>query len=113
TGRPEWAADITQNVFISFARKARALSRGEIPSVGAWLHRAATLESLRHLRDQINLQRRDEMLRKGLDEKPADPDPRLRGEILPRLDEALEKLAAKDRDILILHYFDGLRFGDI
>lgn len=113
TGRPEWAADITQNVFISLGKKALQLSRAEIPSVGAWLHRAATLESLRHLRDQINSQRRDEMLRKGLDENPMYPAHGIREQVLPQLDEALEKLPAKDRDILILHYFDGLRFGDI
>ena len=62
TGEAEWAADITQNAFVALAAKASALVRQGIPSVGAWLHRAATFEAKRHTRDQLNARRRQAMI---------------------------------------------------
>ncbi len=114
TGNAEWAADITQNVFAALGRKAAALLRGgRVASVGAWLHRAATFESKRCLRDQVAGQRRQLMIRETLSNPVDDAGQDAWIEFRPRLDEALEKLPARDREILVLHYSDGLKFTEI
>jgi RNA polymerase sigma factor (sigma-70 family) len=114
TGNAEWAADVTQNVFAALAMKSEDLVRVKVRSVGAWLHRATTFESKRHMRDQLNAKRHHAMIAENL-ALQSDLHDRESAwiEIRPALDEALEKLPARDRDILLLHYFDGLKFREI
>ena len=113
TRNREWAADATQNVFTALAGKSSHLVRTEIASVGAWLHRAATFESKRQVRDQANAQRRQAMIRKNLTDLTREFDHSHWDEVRPSLDEALEKLPERDREILLLRYFDGLKYREI
>jgi|GEM_PF-2272798 len=113
TQRDDWAADITQNVFAALAKKSETLIRKEIPSIGAWLHRATTFESQRVMRDHLRAQRRNVMVEENINLNTSGDDSDVWREIRPVLDDALEKLPSKDRDILVLHYFDDLKFHEI
>lgn len=112
-GNAEWAADATQNVFAALAAKAADLVQKEIPSVGAWLHRAATFEARRVRRDQVKQQQRQSMIREELSAIQEEVDEIHWDEVRPMLDEAMERLPGCDRDILLLHHVDGLTFSDI
>lgn len=112
-GNAEWAADATQNVFSALAAKAQVLVAKGIPSVGAWLHRAATFEARRVRRDQVKQQQRQTMIREELRASHEEAEEVHWGVVRPRLDEAMERLSGRDRDILLLHHVDGLTFKDI
>ena len=88
---------------------------GGVPSVGAWLHRATVFESKRVLRDRLNQRKRDAMIRNELfrNDGHGDTGGSTWDDIRPHLDEALQRLPARDRDVLVLHYFDGLKFKDV
>jgi RNA polymerase sigma factor (sigma-70 family) len=102
TGQQQLAEEISQNVFIALARKAGSLSHQQ--SIGAWLHRAATLESLRALRKDRNRKRHLVMIRDQQEPHDAAGD-ELWSEIRPLLDELLDRLSAGDRNVLIQHFF--------
>ncbi|MEZ5327584.1 MAG: sigma-70 family RNA polymerase sigma factor [Verrucomicrobiales bacterium] len=110
TGQQPLAEEVSQNVFVALAQKAASL--GSQRSIGAWLHRAATLESLRALRKDSNQKRHIAMIRDR--QEPLMPtDDELWHDVRPLLDELLDRLAARDRDILIKHFFEGLQFPEI
>ena len=56
-GDPGVAEEVTQNVFVALARKARGLSRAG--TVAGWLHRAALLEARSRIRADLRRQRRE------------------------------------------------------
>src|SRR5436309_5155662 len=92
------AEEITQNVFIVLARKARRLSG--MRTLGGWLHRTAILEARARVRAE---------LRRGRREKTAGEVAALQWEgtssfeaLVPLLDEGLLNLRDDDRLALVL-----------
>ena len=110
TGNQQLSEEISQNVFLSLARKAEGLSTQH--SLGAWLHRATMLESLHHLRKEGSRQRHLSMIREQQDYNSEREEANWRA-IRPYLDQLLNRLSARDRDILILHYIEGLKFSEV
>lgn len=96
---PNLADEITQAVFILFARKAAGLRRGVV--VPGWLHRTARFVAHRAVRDEQRRRKYEqEAARMQQNLTPDDPDHRL----APFLDEALSHLAEPDRVAIILRY---------
>lgn len=112
TGSDEAAEEIAQDVFLALARKAGAIARRR--SLSGWIHRAATLESLKQLRNDATRQRHVAMIRDHQQtQHGSQGDENVWQEVRPHLDELLERLSADEREILVGHYIDGLRFSEI
>ena len=112
-GKSQAAEEVVQNVFLALAKKAATLQ--EQRSLGAWLHRAATLESLKSLRKDATLQRHLAMTREQQQTNRADDgdDEQLWREVRPHLDQLLDRLPTTDREIVVQHYFEGMPFAEI
>ncbi|MDB4491827.1 sigma-70 family RNA polymerase sigma factor, partial [bacterium] len=102
------AEEVTQTVFILLAEKARKLK--PTGSLGAWLYQAACLQAKDLRRQEIARQRREcaaamlESIQNETLEEHWD-------QIGPILDDAMQTLSAKEREVVILRFFEkrGLR----
>jgi uncharacterized protein (TIGR03435 family) len=110
TGSPHAAEEITQAVFIILAKKAGSLSSGTVLS--GWLYSTARLTAANFLRGEIRRQHREQEahMQSILNEPPA-------GEtwtqIAPLLEDAMAKLGERDRDALILRFFENKNLREV
>ena len=106
-GDPDDAKDAMQRVLVAFARRAGEI-RAE-PSVGPWLHRAATLEALAVRRQRVkrSIREREAMEQQHLQTGGMPP------EIAAELDEAIDRLSPKDRSAVVLHFLENHTFRSI
>jgi RNA polymerase sigma factor (sigma-70 family) len=107
-GDASLAEEITQDVFAAVARQAVRLHSHT--SIAAWLHRTTMLTALDRLRRRARQQRKIEDL-KAMPSQSSERDPW--AEVLPRLDQALDRLRGSDRDLLMLHFAEGLTFPKV
>ena len=110
TAQRQLAEEITQNVFLALAKKAGSFASQR--SLGAWLHRATTLESLRRLRKETTRQRYHAMIPENQEPPQADSEEFWQA-TRPLLDALLDRLSQAEREILVQHYFEGLKFPEI
>ncbi len=103
------AQEITQNVFVTLARKAAWLT-GET-SLAGWLHKAALLEVRRWWRGELRRQKREQTA-VGLGTIMKDEDSLLKA-LAGELDEGLLELREPDRQALMLRYFEGRSHREI
>src|SRR6516162_7274915 len=96
TGSLDAAEGITQAVFIILARKAKSLRKETILS--AWLYQTTRLTAANFLRNEIRRSRR---------EQEAWP------EIEPLLEDAMGGLNEKERNAIVLRFFEGRSFEEI
>ena len=102
TRNPSHAEEITQAVFILLARKAKSL--GPKTVLSGWLYQAARLTTANLIKREIRRQRREqEVYMQTLTE----PDTSLWEQIAPLLDEAMGRLGEKDRNAIVLRYFEN------
>lgn len=103
TGNPHQAEEITQAVFVILARKAGSLSTKTVLS--GWLYHTARLTAANILRSERRRARREQeaYMQSLLDE----PGPDVWPQIKPLLDDAMAKLGDKDRDAIVLRFFEG------
>src|SRR5215468_4305732 len=97
------AQEVTQNVFITLARKAAWL-QGE-GSIAGWLHKTALLEVRSWWRSELRRRRREQTAVE-LGTTMKDEDSLLKA-LTGELDDGLLKLRKSDRQALMLRYFEG------
>lgn len=103
------AQDILQQALIVLARRAGEL--GEVRCLSAWLHRVVILEAKKARRKSANRRRRETMAYQ-ISELSSDEQGVSRA-IAPELDESLNAMGHKDREVLTLHYLEGQTFQSI
>lgn len=112
TGNRQLAEEASQNVFYAAAHKAASIAKHP-ERIPAWLHRTALNQASKVMRSEHSYQRRkklrhpDEMTETG----GASDAAWLKA--LPHLDQALDKLSASDRTVVLQHYFEGKTFQEI
>jgi uncharacterized protein (TIGR03435 family) len=101
TGNPHAAEEITQAVFIILARKAKSFSRKTI--LTGWLHSTARLTAANFLRAEIRRQHREQeaFMQSAFSETETWT------QIAPLLDDAISKLGERDRNAILLRYFEN------
>ena len=100
-GNSHSAEEITQAVFIILARKAKKFSRKTI--LTGWLHKTARLTAANFLRTEIRRQHREQeaFMQSAFSETETWT------QIAPLLDDAISKLGERDRNAILLRYFEN------
>ncbi len=119
TGNAHAAEEITQAVFIILAKKARGLSPRTI--LAGWLCETARLTAANFLRGEIRRQRREQeaYMQSVLNEPEPDALSRRNPmeadwpQIAPLLDDAIAKLGEKDRNAVVLRFFENKNLRDV
>ena len=110
-GDAHLAQDVAQRVFTDLARKAAALASR--PVLSGWLHRATQFAATDVVRAERRRRIREQEAHamQELTRHPgAEPDwDRLR----PVLDQAVNELGERDRDAVMLRFYEGRAFADI
>ncbi len=107
TGNCHTAEEITQAVFIILAKKACSLRRETI--LPGWLYQAARLTASNFLRHEIRRARREQ----EASMPSLSPEPEIWPQIVPLLEDAMGRLNEKERNAIILRFFEGKSFQEI
>lgn len=110
-GRVHLAEEISQAVFCDLARKASRLVQH--PTLTGWLYRSTRYAASDAMRAEFRRQKITQSVTAMADISPlSEPDvdwERLHAVI----DAALDTLKERDREVMLLRYFDGLTFAEV
>lgn len=98
------AQDVTQEVFTLLARKAPRL---ESVVLGGWLYRQTCRRAANHVRTESRRKQRETLAMESL---ATSTSPAVAESLAGELDDALLALSEKDRDALVLRFFEGKEF---
>lgn len=101
--------DVMQQVLVVLARKADELT--EVKSLGAWLHRVTVRTAQKMVRNHTRRMNREKSAVQN--QQVSQEGLTLAHQIAPELDESLNALKEKDREVLTMHYLEGLTFQRI
>ena len=103
TGNEAQAEEITQAVFLILARKAGSLSKSV--ALAGWLYQTARLTAANALKAETRRQLREQEA--YMQTQANEADAAVWREIAPLLDDAMGRLGATDRTVLVLRFFEG------
>src|SRR5881396_3155975 len=108
-GDPHQAEEITQAVFILLARKAPQLRHDK--ALSSWLFQATRLTASNFVRGETRRHRREQEahMQAILDESGND----VWRQIAPLLDTAIASLSEKDRQAIVLRFYEGRNLRDV
>ena len=109
TGDPHQAQEISQAVFIILAKKAAQLRNDR--ALASWLFQTTRLTANNFLRGEIRRRQREEeaYMQSVLDEAGTEVWPR----IAPLLDDAVAGLREKDRQAIMLRFYEGRNLREV
>ena len=111
-GNVHQADEVGQAVFIALARKAASLPQGTV--IAGWLYRAARFAAAKYARDEGRRTRREkEAAMAHAESVSAEDHEHVWLEIAPHLPAALEDLTPKDRDAVLLRFFENRSFAEV
>ncbi|MDC0302727.1 sigma-70 family RNA polymerase sigma factor [bacterium] len=116
TSRPQLAEEVTQDVFARLARKAESLRQH--PSLQAWIFETTRRQAATAMRSERRRQRKITALasetraHESNTPHPMDKLPRWT-DAVPVLDEALDRLTGKERNVIIQRFYQGKKFREI
>src|SRR5262249_39313137 len=106
TGNEHLAEDVCQVVFLVLVRKMKQLTR--VQALGGWLHRVAVLAARDAIKAEARRKRREErvaMLYQASGQTAK--------ELPTGLDEAIDRLPEKYRQVIVAHYLEGRKHVQI
>jgi uncharacterized protein (TIGR03435 family) len=106
---PQLTEEVTQAVFILLARKARSFGAKTI--LTGWLYRAACYVSASVIKRECRRQYREQkaFMQSEIDNRTDS----IWTQLSPLLDEAMLRLRSKDRDALMLRFFEGRSLHEV
>jgi RNA polymerase sigma factor (sigma-70 family) len=109
TGNPHRAEEITQAVFIILAKKAAQLR--EVKALSSWLFQATHLTANNFVRSESRRHRREQEAH--VQSILNGPETGVWPRIVPLLDTAVAGLREKDRQAIVLRFYEGRDLRDI
>ncbi len=108
-GNPQAAEEIAQAVFIILAKKAAQLRHDK--ALSSWLFQTTRLTASNFIRSETRRHRREEeaYMQSVLDEAGTEIWPR----IAPLLDDAVAGLREKDRQAIVLRFYEGRNLREV
>jgi RNA polymerase sigma factor (sigma-70 family) len=110
-GSAHAAEEIAQAVFVILARKAKSLGGKTVLS--GWLYQTTRLTAANYVRGEIRRQHREQeaTMQSILSETEAEPE--VWRQIAPLLDDAMGRLGEKDRNAIVLRFFENKNLAEV
>lgn len=110
-GRAHLAEEIAQSVFIDLARKSSRLLHH--PSLVGWLYRSTRYATTTALRAELSRQKLAQSFTAMPNLSSSHDVPVNWNDLQPLLDRAMDQLKERDRQVMLLRYFQGLSFAEV
>ena len=105
------AQDVAQEVFTTLARKARTLAQRA--TLAGWLHTSTRYAALQSLRTERRRQSREQEVYAMTETLHPDASDADWERLKPFVDEALHSLGERDREAVLLRFFEGRPFAEV